>query len=422
MAKSRPSAQDETPAVVVGPEYVCPAVLPYGADILYFGRLIYCLPTGFAPLEHYALQGFPAYAEERSVRIPPALWGLHVQYFRAANEARRALQVLEPLRGRHVTVVALSYARTADVIAKASAALMQEPALLGELKQIPSAIPLVARETLSHVFLEVFLERGYSGVAAHLQRIATNAHDLETFLAAAVLNRLGVFARMKTPFAVYDERWRTVLSRVPPVLAERSADDEDDPAHFRVEHFRYKLFQEILNPVLGRCDTAQKSQRVAAFAKKRRNEVSALKAECGAIAREVVLANTASDTLRQEMLSDEILRRLVPAFADAVHEPRRRAVDYVKKVVLDSGVVGGLLSLVGKAGVGELGVVVAGAALAAAVDELWEGARKAPVTPGSAVLKAVSDFGTEAGPVEQQLRAIKLWQVEGSADAAAEPQ
>ena len=124
-------AKSTTP--ILAPSYLSLTTLPLASDIFYHSRIIYTLPTGFVPLEVHAVAGFPEYCKSRQIALPKIIWNMCDAYFRCAEVASKAADILRPLRKRHILIVAPIYSRDTEAIDEAKVLLRRDHELVNSI-------------------------------------------------------------------------------------------------------------------------------------------------------------------------------------------------------------------------------------------------------------------------------------------------
>jgi hypothetical protein len=288
--------------LIVAPGYLSDRTLPFVSDIFFHEKLLYFLPTGFHPLELHAVGGFPHYCHEHSVALPAILWEMCKLYFQNSPVAVKCLEALEPLRNKFVFIASTSYARDRQAIAASEKTIKDHPVLFECFKSTDFDLRFISRELLSHLLFEIFIEDGYNGTVTYLQDKSQSPDDFVRLLAAVCLNRLRIFSGKSTRMLVYEHEWYPLSDRYYSIVESNYDDSAQDD--FRVEHFRYKLFEALLLPIYGRCDSKKKAETVANTVTEYRNEIATLKKECWHVARDVILLPTKSPRLKEDRFSE----------------------------------------------------------------------------------------------------------------------
>jgi hypothetical protein len=395
---------------IVAPDYVSDLCLPYASDVFYHQRVIYSLPVGFTPLEFWAVAGFPSYCRGESVELPELIWDMCNSYFEAGEEAVRASAKIEPLRKTYALIVQLVYARDRDRIAAAKELLVAHPALMDAFEQVNIDRRLVGRELLSHVLYEVFIQDGYDGAIRYLKEVAGTPSDALLLIAAVVTNRLEGFVKQSAPMLIYESTWYPFLVELSKITNGGTPNEEATDESI-IEHFRFKLFEAILLPVFGRCDSAEKSQWVADLAQRKKAEIEALKQACGAIAVDVALMPTDNRNLRQERLATQISERVIEPLTAILDRPRQESVALIRDALIDSGLISAVLSAPLGASINTIGMAALAGTMSAIARQMLRSADR-NVEPSALLAQGMIDRGIKYQPIFERLRSISLESVD----------
>ena len=101
--------------LLVAPGYLNERSLPYVSDVFYHDRVLYFLPTGFHPLELNSVALFPDYCYGHSIPMPQLIWTMCGLYFQNSRPASECIEILEPLRKKHVAIAIASYSRDREI-------------------------------------------------------------------------------------------------------------------------------------------------------------------------------------------------------------------------------------------------------------------------------------------------------------------
>ena len=332
--------------IFVGPEYLNDETLPYISDLLYHERLLYSLPVGFHPIEINSVIEFPSYCSNHSIALPKIIWDMCHLYFENSKASISAIKKIEPLRNGPITIVMLSYPRNRAAIEETANMIKENPIFIEEFKKVNMDKRFLARELLSHVLYEVFLEEGFQGAIAYLQEKAKTPDDFLILSAAVILNRLKFFTDPSAELILYEHSWYQAISEASTLLyGNNTQNDESDDEEFKIEHFRYKLFETILLPIFGKCDSADKANKVKSLLCDRKEEIISLKDECKRIATEVILLPTQNNAIREDQLRDLIKNKIADPLNGIVQTPKTELQSFIGNFLLDSTVIGGLLTV-----------------------------------------------------------------------------
>jgi hypothetical protein len=206
-----PVGDARSPRVVL-PGYLSKPLLPEVADILYFPRLLYWLPTGFTDTEYDAISHFPTYCSEQKVDLPDSAWNLLSWYREADKRALDAAKILLPLRNANLISYTLPiYGRGQHEIELAKKAITEDRVLDDSLSLVPFDACLFAREFVGHALFGVFVEAGYQGSINVFRNSLQSEVSLTTALGAATINRISAMLRTGMIPVVYDRRWIPLL-------------------------------------------------------------------------------------------------------------------------------------------------------------------------------------------------------------------
>jgi len=247
--------------IVVGPGYLSPNCLPYASDIFYHKKLTYLLPTGFHPVELKAVIEFPRYCFDHSIAFPEILWEMCSLYFDNSKAAQEALDIIEPLRGSFIQIIATIYPRDRAAIKSAKQLFMAHPSLQECFRKTDFDMRFAARELLSHVLFEIFMEGGYEGAVNYLRVNSKNPEEFFQLVEAMLINRLRMLPA--DTLLLQEQTWYPLINQMNSLgLFDKPWDSVvHEVDSFDIEHFRYKLFETILSPIFGRCDSQQRGSR-----------------------------------------------------------------------------------------------------------------------------------------------------------------
>lgn len=397
--------------VVVGPGYLSPNSLPYASDIFYHRNLIYLLPTGFHPIELHSVSEFPRYCYDHSIALPEIIWEMCEMYFENTSAAKEAFDIIEPLKGRFISIITTIYPRDITAITDTQRLLIEYPLIEETFQNMPFDIRLAARELLSHVLYEVFIEEGFEGAVEYLRVNSEKPEQFLRLIAAVLLNRL-----RRLPFRtllLYEHAWLPLLNQINNLhLFDKPRDSPvAEGESFDIEHFRYKIFETILLPIFGRCDSQKKSHAIAEVADKKCREIEDLKGVCGTIAREVVLLPTSDFEIKQRKLSDMVSEYLIEPLSAIVERRSNQVQSMLRDFILDSTVIAGLLALLQGDSVATMGTAVAAGAISTGARYILQLKSQQKVTPSDLLVMGMEKMGVTYEQVERYLNSITMQQV-----------
>jgi len=396
---------------VVGPGYLSHNCLPYASDIFYHGNLIYLLPTGFHPIELNSVIEFPTYCYDHSIAFPEIIWEMCSLYFENSKDATEALDIIEPLRGRFIQIIATSYPRGRTAIRSAKQLLVANPSLQECFEKTAFDLRFAARELLSHVLFEVFIEEGYKGAVKYLRANSKEPEEFLQLVAAVLINRLRSLPTRT--LLLYEHTWYPMLHQMNALgLFDKSGDSAvRETESFDVEHFRYKLFETILLPIFGRCDSQPKSRVIAEVADTKHEEIEEFKRVCGTIAREVVLLPTSDVGIKQMKLSEMIREKVTEPLSAIVEQQPKQVQNLLRDFALDSTVIAGLLAVLTGANINVLGLAAAAGATSTGVRYILHPNSQQKVRPSTLLLEGMQKGRVSFEQIEKHLNGITMKQV-----------
>jgi hypothetical protein len=330
------------PGLVI-PGYLDEQVIPEVADVLYFEQLLFWLPTGFTPVEFDSVRNFPKFCARENIDLPDIVWRLITWYREADARALDAAVVLKPLKEKGLVKYLLPvYGRGQAEVKAAAAAVSSDKDLRSGLEQVPFDTQLFARELVGHALFGVFVESGYEGSLKVFRNCTVSETSLSDVLGAVVINRLMAMSGTLDNAILYDHRWLPLLQAVQSSKEEGSDTDRQDDA---LEYSTFRVFSEVLRPVFGRCDEPAKNVWVAEMCRARNQDIRSLRAECRAVALNVLAASDASSRVREEILRRELQQRIIDPLETLDSSYNRDLRKVGKSVLLDSGVVAALLGV-----------------------------------------------------------------------------
>ena len=396
--------------LIVAPTYLSESSLPYASDILYHNRFAYCLPTGFHPIGAHSVAGFPTYCSETSTALPKWVWDSCGSYFESARIALSCLEILAPLREKHIAVISTVYARDRAAIDNAKGLLRAHPSLKRALTHVDLDMRFVSREVLSHVLFEIFIEEGYRGAIDYFRENSQSPDTIFDLVAAVLLNRVRSICEGSTPIMVYEHSWYPVLEELTSIQSGGRYGQIDSDV---VEHFSYKLFESILLPLYGRVDSRAKAKLVAKLCNTQAASVAALKASCTKISRDVVLLPTTDSSLRQQVLTEGITTHVAEPLAELIHKPQRDLLGLLRRFTLDSTVIGGLLAITDATTTASaVGLALAAGALSTGAEYLLNERQAKPERPSQILMEGMRHAGLQEQEVLAKLNNIPLSSVD----------
>lgn len=352
------------------PTYLNRRTLPLVSDLLYHSKVFYFLPTGTHPLEFRNVLRFPRYCTSKSIELPALVWEMCELYFVNTKEAAYCAEILQPLIGSNILVVTPIYPRDRAAIEKAKQLIENHPSLSNALASVELDPKFLAREFLSHILFEIYLENGINGSIKYIYENSRTETEFHLLISSILINRLTSLVTLDYPILLYEHSWITLLQEHAKLSAPHSknpANNQNENDSFEIEHFRFKLFETLLMPLYGRCDSKEKADVVAKLIEQKQHEIIFLKGECGHIAREVMLLPTKDIKIQQDVLREAIQRRITEPLISLLDKPRQETLTFLRDFVLDSSVIAGLLSMFYSSDTKNLATAFASAAISAGV-------------------------------------------------------
>lgn len=394
---------------IVIPEYLSKKTIPLASDIFYHKNITFFLPTGFHPIEINNVLDFPLYCKENDIALPHTIWSSCRLYFDADIEALECLKILEPFRNKFIKFVLPVYPRGRNQIDECKVILRENPAIYESLKAIPHDTTLVSRELLSHILYEIFLEEGYEGAVKYINQHITSQDDFRLLIAAVLINRLKSLSRIDTSILMYNHSWYPVFHKLLNLLD--NGQDTSNSDVFLVEHFQYKLFEEILYPVFGYCDTNSKNQEISKIATDKEVEINNLRSVCMSIAEEVVLLPTKDMQLKQKKLSDLLNIKVVEPLEYITNKPSRDIRQMVRDFTLDSTVVGGILATLETLNPEVLKIALTAGAISASARYLLRDQSLEKSIPSQIILDGMKKMRVDHEQIQNDIKKILIDQV-----------
>jgi hypothetical protein len=399
-------------APLVIPGYLSRQSLPYASDIFYHQRIVYCLPTGFHPIEIQSVAKFPEYCRGINARLPRILWQFCKLYFENARICNDCIDILAPLKAKHLTYMMLVYPRHVPAIERSVQMLTERPDLREILLSVDLDMRFVAREVGSHLFFEPFLEGGYGAVMQVVQRNCASPDDLLRLVCAVLVNRLSFLTEVDVPVLLYDHSWHKAILAIGGRRSKQ--EDQSDDVDDRVEHFAYKLFESVVLPLYGRCDSKKRCEEIAETAERYAGSITTLKEECHRIAREIVVMPVSSEAIRTAVLKDRMRERITEPLEAILRQPRSRALRAVQNVVVDSTVIGGLLAVLQSPSVGidVAGLAVAAGGISTGIKYLLDTTEHTREEPGVVLIEGLRRAGMAEEEFRRRVERIGLGRLE----------
>lgn len=392
--------------ILVGPNYLNSKILPFASDIFYHKKIGYLLPTGFHPTEINSVLEFPNYCKLNSIALPSLVWKMCDLYFENTRQALEASDILKPLHNDFITLIQTSYPRNRAIIDETKKFIKDNPKLLECFERTSIDLCFISREVLSHILFEIFIEEGYRGVVQYIRENFRTEDDFILLIAATIINRLKLFEGDSIDLLLYDHSWIPLIDTYMEIresCMEVCKNRNDDSDSFMIDNMCYKLFEGILMPIFGRCDTQDKASLIKKIVIKKQDEIERLKQQCRVIAMEILLTNTSNTYLKQEKLRSMLKKSIL--------QPLKDIKELLVSFLLDSTVIGGFLSIVQQPDINALSLSVAAGAVSAGARYIFNEESKRICNPSDLLLTGLKKMRIEYEDYAKQIEEISLKQV-----------
>lgn len=385
------------------PGYLSYRTLPYVSEIFYHNQITYALPTGITPIEWENVLKFPEYCKKHSIALPQLFWEMPNQYFECAKEAIECSKILEPL-GKRIFKCGFIYARDTRAVEEAEQKVVDNKELLNAFLISAADFNLLSREVLSHILYEVYLEVGMEGLETYILEKYSDIASFELFVAAVITNRMKIYSSDKIKVLVNDSSWYPYIEK----YFENVGNGEID----EVEMLTYRLFENIINPLYGRCDTFEKSIKIEKIMEKESDAIQELKHKCSRIIQNCILYTNDKYDFRDNKLRELIFQEIIEPLSELLHKNKNDIKKIVTDFFLDSTVVGGILSMTQGADVGTLGVATAAGFMSAGLKYVISEKRNNIVEPTKILIEGIKKNHVKYLDYERMLTNISLGQLQ----------
>lgn len=398
---------------VVGPTYLNKNCLPFAADVFYHGKTTYFLPTGFHPLELQSVIEFPGYCKTRLIALPRVIWEMCRLYFENDIEAEECAEILKPLRKDHIIIAASIYNRDIKTINETKQFMQRYPQLFSIFMSTEFNLNFAARELMGHVLYENILENGLPGSVKYIRKNSTRVNDLVQLIAAVIINRIRQFTPHIENLLIYEHEWY-------PLIIEANKCQEIDKGQYfpnqnkdsvEIEVFRFRLFEQILNPIFGRCDNQSKNEKIAILANSKKQEINLLKNKCERIAREISLMPTQEIQLKQRRLNEMIENEITIPLSEITEQPIKKIKESLLEFIVDSTLIGGILAITQGAGITTLTTAAAAGAISTAAKYIVNSSR-VKTTPSGILVAGMKQMKIKYEQVQRYLSEIPIEQLD----------
>lgn len=393
---------------IVCPNYLCYDTLPYAADIFYHGNLAYFMPTGISQREWENVLEFPRYCSERNIALPQIIWEMHDKYFECSKQAVECSKILEPF-GKRILKMNTIYARDINAISKCRKELRANPSLLECFSSSADDLNFLTRELFSHVFLEVYLEGGFSLIKEYLETNFSSQEILFELLAAVVTNRIhNIFCVKNMNYTIFNYSWYPFLIKYFHEQREREEGESTDS----IDPVIHRLFTEIISPIFGRCDSRKKAEYIAQTIEKQHDAILELKNVCKEIVETSMFYKNDTLDLRDEKLKPLVTEKVIEPLSYMVSKPKNDVKKVVTDFILDSTVISGILSTTQGFSPDTIGLSAAAGAISVGLKYIINEGKNKKDKPTKLLIDGLKKNQVEYLQYENTLREIGFCQVE----------
>jgi hypothetical protein len=384
------------------PGYISNKNLPLASDIFYHRKIRYLAPTGFTPVEINNVFDFPAYCDKKNIRLPGIIWEMCNSYFINSSNALQAFNIMEPLHENNYDMIMTSYPRDIKAIEKAKVFLIENPHLVKIFDDGLIDPLIVSRETLSHILYGVYLESGNDGAVSYIMNNSKTIDDLKLLILATIINRLNIFAQIDSELLIYNQEWLPFIDEVLKNTKKsdckwKNSDERD------IELMTYKLFEAIITPIFGSCDEFNKNRFIAETNIYKIDSIQELKNKCNKISTEIILMNTDSENLKEKYLKELLSKNIIEPFGELIDKPKNDINKLVFEILLESGVVGGLLTLVQGMGVETLVYAMAAGTISTGAKYLYTERNQKSDVPSELLLAGLKEMRKDYAEYEKKI-------------------
>lgn len=392
---------------VVCPNYLCYDTLPYAADIFYHGNLTYFMPTGISQNEWENVIEFPRYCSERNIALPQIIWEMHNKYFECSKQAVECSKILEPLEHRILKISAV-YARDTNAISKCRKELCNNPRLLECFSKSADDLNFLTRELFSHIFLEVYFEGGFNLIKEYLEINFRNQETIFELLAAVITNRMNsIFCGEDMNYIIYNHSWY-------PFLVEYFIEQQKEGAAKNIDSIDpniHRLFTEIISPIFGKCDSMKKTEYIACTVEKQSDAILGLKNICKEIIETSIFYKNDEVDLRDEKLKSLVVEKVIEPLSYMMSKPKNDVKKIITDFVLDSTVIGGILSTVQGFSPDTVGLSAAAGAVSVGLNYIINERKSKKSKPTKLLVEGLKQNKVEYLQYENALKEIGFFQV-----------
>jgi len=387
---------------IICPNYLCYDTLPEAADIFYHGNLTYLMPIGISPTEWENVLNFPQYCIEKNIALPQIVWLMNKKYFECSRQAVECSDILRPL-GKRILKMSTVYPRDIKVIEKTRGELISNNKLLESFKQSADDLRFLTRELFSHIFLEVYLEKGIEFVKDYIEINFSDEEKLFELLAAVIVNRMcSVYNSENINYIVYNHNWYPFLMDFSEYLQEESSDKTS-----KIDIKAHRLFTEIVSPIFGRCDSTKKTEYIARVAKTHEDVIDSLKGTCRDIVETSMFYVNDELDLRDNKMKSMVIEKVIEPLSYMMSKPKKDVKQILTDFTLDSTVIGGILSLTQGFDANTVGLATAAGAISTGLKHIIN-SKEEKKSSAKFILKELKKNKVEYLEYENILRQISI--------------
>lgn len=351
---------------LVGPDYLCKKNLPYVADIFYFKNIVYTLPTGFTQEELNNIYIFPKICEENNIMLPKIIWEMCNKYFDNTVDAFECTQIIKPFLNDKIKIIQPIYARDIEAIKKSLLMLKENDELYKSIIGSDLSFSFYSREVLSHVLFEVYIELGFDGTIKYILEYCTS-QNITHLIAAVIVNRLKIYNSNNN--LAYDQSYYDIYKIYYSIInSDKDINEIDENS--TIEFMTYRLFQEILLPIYGRCDSLAKSEKVFKLLMNKSKEIEFTKEICRTITLDLFLHKDESLNMQQTVLQNSINKYLIQPLQELTEQNKKYISKLLIDFIKDSTVICGLLNLTYDRDLKNLGIAITAGAVSSTISNL----------------------------------------------------
>lgn len=391
---------------IICPNYLCYDTLPEAADVFYHGNLTYFMPIGIGLTEVENVLNFPLYCIEKDIALPQIVWLMNKKYFECSKQAVECSDILQPL-GKRILKISTIYSRDVKAIEKTRRELSSNKKILESFKQSADDIEFLSREVFSHIFLEVYLEKGIEFVKDYIEINFSDEEKLFELLAAVIVNRMhNVYSSDNINYLVYNHTWYPFLMNIFEYLQEEPLEKTGE-----IDTKVHRLFTEVISPIFGRCDSTKKTEYIAHIVEKQEGVIDCLKRTCQDIVETSMFYVNDELDLRDSKMKSMVIEKVIEPLSYMMSKPKRDVKQILTDFTLDSTVLGGILSLTQGFDANTVGMATAAGVVSTGLKHIINN-KKEKKSSAKFILKELKKNKVEYLEYEKILRQISIDQID----------